>query len=371
MNNAKTKIIFHLPWKLSERQSASQIRPKEMLYAFQSLGFDIIVVSGNNKERHETIKFIKQDIKKGTKYQFCYSESSTLPTLLASGKKGIFMHFGIDYKFFAMLKKYNIPLGLFLRDIYWRFADFKKQFVHKNNILKYFLFVCCYWLDVLIYNKYITVLYIPSIRMLTYLPYNLQTKKYLPLPSGTHDRITISSKAEPLKFIYTGGIGNHYEMSILFEVASCLQKAEYYFCFRKDEWDQEKDKYEKYLTHNIHIVHYQSKELVDLYNRCHIGIIFCKPIIYWKFAMPFKLFDYLSYKLPIISVEDTSTGDFIKQWDVGWVLPYNAEALKTLFLYLANNPQEISRAIANIDSIIKDNLWTTRAISVNNSLCIS
>ena len=366
------KIIFHIPWKISEHPSASQLRPKEMLNAFIELGFDVTEVSGNNNERYEQIKKIQKDIKKGIRYQYCYSESSTSPTIFASGFNGIFTYFLIDYRLFAILKKNKVPLGLFLRDIYWRFDDYKRGFITRSGLFKYFIHRSAYWLDSVIYYMFVTILYIPSMKMLPFLPRFLQGKTVVALPSGMHEnKVNVQNSSTFLKYIYTGGIGMHYEMELLFYTASKTNGADFFFSFREDEWQQEKAKYQKYNVDNIHIVHYQNEDLATLYRECDIGLIVFEPTVYREFAMPYKLFEYLSYKKPVIATEGTAVGDFVKQWDVGWVVSYSSNALMNLFQYLAKTPHEIVRVMDKIELITKDNLWTARALTINEGLCKS
>lgn len=54
----------------------------KMIEAFKECGYEVVVVEGYGKERKRQIKEIKSNILKGVKYDFLYSESSTMPTLL-------------------------------------------------------------------------------------------------------------------------------------------------------------------------------------------------------------------------------------------------------------------------------------------------
>lgn len=83
MEKSIQRMIFHIPMRINrERASASSIRPVKMIEAFERLGYEVILIEGNASQRKKRIKEIKHNIRKGVTYDFLYSESSTMPTLL-------------------------------------------------------------------------------------------------------------------------------------------------------------------------------------------------------------------------------------------------------------------------------------------------
>ena len=105
--------IFHVPNYISqEAKVGSQVRPKKMIEAFKSLGYQVDVVMGYGKERKKQIKIIKKNIKKGYRYDFLYSESSTMPTLLTE-KNHIPIYPVLDFGFMNFCKKQGLKIGLF------------------------------------------------------------------------------------------------------------------------------------------------------------------------------------------------------------------------------------------------------------------
>lgn len=77
------RCIFHIPDYLDpDRASASQIRPRKMIKAFEQIGYRVDIVQGYGKQRKIKIEEIRRNVKYGVKYDFLYSESSTTPTLL-------------------------------------------------------------------------------------------------------------------------------------------------------------------------------------------------------------------------------------------------------------------------------------------------
>lgn len=173
MKNQTKRCIFHIPNYIDlNRKSASNIRPFKMIKAFQDIGYQVDCVMGYGRERKKSIKEIKKNIKNGVKYDFLYSESSTMPTLLTE-KNHLPTHPLLDFGFFKFCKKYNIKIGLFYRDIHWKFDMYKKNvpFV-KRNIAKMF-----YKYDLYKYNKLVNVLYIASERVEQYIQHEINNCK--------------------------------------------------------------------------------------------------------------------------------------------------------------------------------------------------
>ena len=119
------KCIFHIPNSL-EGNYGSHVRPQKMMQAFKDIGYDVDVVMGYGKERKQSIKKIKKNIRAGMKYDFMYSESSTMPTLLTE-KNHLPLYPLLDFSFFRFCKKNGIRIGLFYRDIYWKFQIYKES----------------------------------------------------------------------------------------------------------------------------------------------------------------------------------------------------------------------------------------------------
>ena len=120
-------MIFHIPMQIDPKmQSGSQVRPHNMIQAFKNIGYNVDVVMGYVKNRKKQIAKIKENINNGVKYDFLYSESSTMPTTLTEKNHLPIAPF-LDFDFFKFCKQYGIKIGLFYRDIHWKFEQYKKQ----------------------------------------------------------------------------------------------------------------------------------------------------------------------------------------------------------------------------------------------------
>jgi glycosyltransferase involved in cell wall biosynthesis len=61
----------------------------------------------------------------------------------------------------------------------------------------------------------------------------------------------------------------------------------------------------------------------------------------YKYASSTKALEAISLGIPVITTEETATGNLIRQYDWGWVIPYSEDALYSLLLQLTNSGQTI------------------------------
>ncbi len=355
------KMIFHIPTKINTNlHSGSQIRPQKMIQAFKDIGYDVELIMGNCSTRRIQIKQIKENIKLGIKYDFLYSESTTSPTLFTE-KNHFLKCLFLDFNFFKYCKANSINIGFFYRDIHWVF----KEYINYSSAIKKTIFKFFYMYDLREYVKYIDILYLPSVKMDDYVP--IDFNNIVELPPGiekNHIKELIYNKK--LSFIYVGGLGLLYDLTLFSNAISTINGVEFNICVREKEWLENKHYY-NYLN-NTKIYHKTHNELKDIYKISSIGILFVAPTIYWKFAMAVKLFEYISYRKPIIAVKNTAVGDFVEKNDIGWVIDYDKNKLKELIDYLQNNLEEIDKKIKNIEKIIPENTWESRAMKVTSDL---
>ncbi|WP_440067796.1 hypothetical protein [Tenacibaculum discolor] len=354
------RIIFHIPNQINKNlASGSQIRPVKMLRAFKKMGFEVDVVMGRVKERKQQISKIKKNIKQGVKYSFLYSESSTMPTALTEPHHLPIAPF-LDFKFFKYCKKNNIRIGLFYRDIHWRFNQYKEA----TSFFKRVFGIFFYKFDLYMYKKHIHVLYLPTKRMYDFIPFSF-TKEIKKLPPGFD--CFYKTKSVKNNYIYVGGLGALYDLTLFTKVISSSSEVKFHLCTRKNEWDKNKNNYNSYLN-NVKIYHLKGEELKQIYNNASVAVLFVKPTIYWDFVMTVKMFEYISFSKPIIAVKGTAVGDFVELNNIGWTIPYEEIALKDLLLFIERNSLEIQNKIKNIRDIANNHTWEARARQVEADL---
>ena len=369
MNNIK-RCIFHVPNNIDKSaKSGSSKRPLKMIEAFEENGYIVDVVMGYAKERKKQISDIKKNIKNGIKYDFLYSESSTMPTLLTE-KNHLPTHPFMDFSFLKFCRKHGIKVGLFYRDIYWKFDFYKKSILSWQSMIT----IPFYKYDLYKYTKVLDILYLPSIEMKEVLPIrNRLENKYKidALPPGCEKNELDEKKKENnvLNIFYVGGISEDvYNFEKLLAAVKGKEGIRLKICCRENEWNKQKESLIKYIDNNINIVHLTGNELSDCYKEADICSLIFEKSEYRKFAMPIKLFEYLSNEKPIIATKDTAAGKFVEKNAIGWTVEYDTEEIEALLERLRDNRYEIEKIKENEKNIVEENLWKKRAQKVANDL---
>lgn len=362
------KIIFHHPLPLDPNaKSASGIRPQRMLQAFKQLGYEVDLVTGFAGERKLAIKRIKENIRNGVKYEFLYAESSTMPTTLTEPHH-LPTHPLMDWLFFRFCKKNSIRVGLFYRDIYWLFEEYGKGL----NPIKAAVAKFAYRFDLWVYARTLEKLYLPSLEMADYVP-KVRAEIMAPLPPGHVASIEQERNgkdlivAGKLKLFYVGGLSSHYQLHKLVQVVSEMPGVELTICTREAEWLSVQDEYPK-LTSNIRIVHEVGERMEAYLNVSDIAVLFVKPHKYWEFAAPVKLYEYLGFHKPVLATEGTLAGNFVRENQIGWSIPYNENELSGLLNRLLTKTEEIVKLRAGMGPIARDHSWQARARQVVKDL---
>lgn len=358
------RCIFHIPMLISNTStSASSIRPFKMIKAFETIGYDVDIIIGYGKDRKNKIKQIKRNMKNGIKYDFLYSESSTMPTLLTE-KKHIPLYPFLDFRFFKFCKKNNLKIGLFYRDIYWKFD------IYKEGIKKWIPFITIpfYKYDLKKYEKLVDLLYTPSDEFAKYVEVQIHTKA---LPSGgdyINDKYFSYKDKKNLELIYVGGISYSNNIRGLLEAINPLKDVNLTICCNEQEWKNYKESYFDVLTNRVKVVHVRNEELRQYYKNADIACLYYENSSYSHIAMPTKLFDYIGNCMPIISNNGKLAAEFIEENNIGWVINYEKNDLIDLLKYLLKHKNEIKKKSLNVSKIAKQNTWIKRAEEVAKDL---
>lgn len=364
---ANLACIFHHPFPIKPGgASGSSVRPYQMLRAFEELGYEVTAVSGYGPERRAAVRRLSEAIGKGKRYDFAYSESHTLPALLTEPHH-LPSHPFVDGALFHQVRREGIPLGLFYRDIFWRFEYFKAHYsIAKRHFATFFYFH--EWRQI---RRFVDHLFLPSLGMASALPSPWPVERMSPLPpaaSSLQDplRFTALGKSETLKLLYVGGVMPPlYDLTPLFDAVGASPIVRLTLCCRYQEWQRVKDYYA--VPRNTDIVHADGRDLEPLYERADAVAILRKPNPYLDFAMPVKLFEALGHGLPIVTVKGTEAARFVEREHIGWVLD-SYEDLRALAENLFANPVKLLDAYEKVAAVRERHTWKARAEQVASVL---
>ncbi|WP_028505938.1 glycosyltransferase [Ruminococcus sp. FC2018] len=365
------KCIFYLPYELLEHGTgARMMRPKKMIEAFEKIGYNVFVIQGYSGERRKLIRKLKESIKRGEKYDFMYTESSTEPTLLTNPNH-LPTHPFLDFGFFKYIKKQGIKIGLFYCDIYWKFDTYGQELSTPKRLVA----LKNYEYDIQKYKQLLDKFYVPDLKMLDYLKSQKLRSIAEILPPGAENiEVTVKSSSDrdfsknPLQIFYVGGIGNHYQIAVLVEAVSKTKNCILTLCCRDTEWNNEKHNYEKWLNDRIHIIHKNGDELEPYYQETDICSLVFKSDKYREMAMPYKAFEYLGHEKPVIATKGTAIGRFTEQNQNGWVVSYDENEICDLLNRIISDPTLLAEKNRKCIDAKKENLWICRAQKVVNDL---
>lgn len=369
---SKPVMIFHVPFRLNpEAKSASGIRPVKMRRAFEDAGFEVREVSGRHPERRAKIRQLKQQIADGLKVDFVYSEAATTPTGLGEPVT-LATSVSRDVRFLQYCQRSGIPVGLFYRDVYWRFPIYDELVKRPiSTVLR-----ALYRHDLRGYRRAKATIYLPSIVMSKWVPI-VSPDRFAELPPGC----TIRDAADPteqsttdqpskLSLLYVGGLGNNYRMHETVRQVAGRADVEFVICTREAEWEQREPEYRDVFRPNIRVVHASGDELDDLYAEADVCMLAVEPISYWEFAVPMKMLEYTGYGKPIIASKNTYSATFVERNDLGWVVNYGSAELPELLDRLTAEPDLVSEQSAHVREVRELHTWEARARQVARDLSI-
>lgn len=360
------EILFHHPHPLlSEPRSGSQNRPVQMLRAFREIGFTVVEVTGYSDERVPHMRELIGDVERGRRFEFCYSESVTSPTAL-SDPQHLPKHPIADPRFFHSLRKHHVPVGLFYRDVHWRFDQYRETVpLTKRAVANVF-----YQYDLLWYSKVIDIVYVPDLGMTSAIP-GASRLDFRALPPGTNvraDWTTDRNDDRPLSLVYIGSVSPpHNDISPLLRAVSATPGVELTISCPESEVSVLAANYPDQWLDGIHVLHLNSAEAADLYDMADISCLIYEPHAYRDFAMPVKLFEAIGHRTPSLSMDDSAAGRFIRTQGAGWAVK-DEEQLRSLLRSIVEDRGAIDEKRRMLDSIAASHTWTARASTVADDL---
>ena len=372
----RKKCIVHVPNRLDlSRASGSQIRPYKMREAFEALGYEVDFIEGYGKERKILINAVKKNISEGAKYDFLYSESSTMPTLLTE-KNHLPLYPDLDFGFFSYCRSKGIPVGLFYRDFHWKFPFYGDNVKGVKKIAA----LAAYRYDIIKYKKLLDRFFLPSDEAGKYFKgTKLEKISRSLLPGAVCDEEELEKKHEyyterlrekngPLRMFYVGGLGGHYQIEKLISGISKVEGTELTICCREAEWQKNEKVLGKYCGDNVKVVHEKGEGLKKYFRESDICLACFEHSDYMDMAMPIKVFEYLSYTIPVIATKDTAAGGFVNANNTGWTVDYSEEAIMELVGKLAKDYSLVYEKHESSRKALMENTWMSRAEKVIREL---
>jgi glycosyltransferase involved in cell wall biosynthesis len=368
-NYAMDKVLVYFPFALAKKaDSGSKVRPLKMIEAFRKWGseqeLEVIVVSGESKEREEKWNDLLQK-RALTNVRFCYAENQTIPIWLTD-KNHIPSKPLIDKKVFQYLKQHQIPMGIFYRDVYWKFDELYPLKGLKKSVMQWL-----YRREEKFYEKYADAIFLPSLEMGKYVDIN-RTKVALP-PGGKEVVFEKPSReGNEVRAIYVGAVKHSDNgLPLMLETLNRIQAEGLPLSLtvvcREQEYtglpDEQKEKMKQL---NVDVKHISGAELDALYKDMDFAFLPRTKSTYNDFSVPVKLVEYLSNYLPVLASNCTAQQRFVESGPYGVVASATVDEMVTATKKMMEQHHTFLKTIQN--KFLADNSWTARVQTVNQTL---
>lgn len=333
--------------------SASSLRPYEIYKAFLNNGYKVTLLTGLQNRMGErwrnAFDFLRKIRKK--QFDFCYIELPSGPIFNLC-----------DHLLMMYIKSRKIPVGIFYRDAYWKYPSWNTM-----NRFKRFIIKTMNQFDLFIFRHTCKIVYFPSDTMADL--FSLHRK--LSLPPACRNDLFIDDTTLKKKVIYVGAASKKYGIDMLLEAFSMLNENRNDLIYLNLVCRETNEYVKPYMNEPWLKIYtgYSGEKLKDIYLDSDFAVIPRKREEYTDFAVPVKLYEYISYGLPIISTNCIETAKVINSYNIGLCCDDNAQALKQSVEEMYDNyTQKIDLYKNNIKKAISENLWSTRVDYIEKTL---
>lgn len=338
--------------------SGSSVRPLKMKEVFEGLGIEVRSFGGINNNipaRKQTVGEVK-GLLKTWKPDACYIEPPSGP-----------MFYHGDVGLIRLLHKRGIPISIFYRDAYWKYPEYSaEKRLSIVEVLKRFVIKRMQIYQWNVFKKNIGLIYFPSMTMAK--EFDCPHKDALPPGGFVPDAIEKTELSEPLQFIFVGGAAKNYGTFITIEAFEKVNqdgiKAKVFYICPEDQWKGlgiDREKYNGWLE----VIHTSGDEnLKPYYEKADVALLTAPRTFYRDFAVPIKIFEYMSYLKPVLVTNCTETARIVEENQTGWVVNDNIDAVAAKIMYLVNHPDEIQKIRDHMKEARAENLWSSRAQKV-------
>lgn len=345
-----------MPYEWGNLEAGSRVRPYKIYHAFIEAGYEVLLLSGRVSDRWKIFRRLVRSRSIKT-YDFCYSEPPTWP-----------VHPLVDYAMYLYLRRHRIPIGVYYRDAYWRFTGYSQR-----RWLEKLLFLARYRQDLFMFDRLAAAMFFPSATFSDL--FDLRCKKVV-LPPGGEVKETPSgsqSQGRPPTGIYVGGISKRYGLGILlnaFGQANSKVRVNLIMVCHRDAFEEQASEIAPFLGQDWLSVHHVSGPALDeIYRDADFGIVPLEVDDYNTLAMPVKLFEYLSFQLPVIATNCWETARFVTENKIGLVCEATPASLGDAVLSLISDRGCYDEFRANSRrALIERNLWVHRVKTIADTL---
>lgn len=342
--------------------TGSSVRPQKINRAFEELNIEIETIDGINNNFSKRKKAVAQakELLKTWKPDMCYIEPPSGP-----------MFYHGDVRLIKLLHKKKIPTAIFYRDAYWKYPEYAQE--KKQSTIEWIKHSIIRGMQIYqwnIFRKNIDIIYFPSVTMAK--EFDCLHKDILPPGGFVPEAKEKKELSEPLQFIFVGGAARNYGTFLTIESFEKLNedgiKAKLIYVCPEEQWKGlgiDGEKYKEWLE----VVHTSGdNNLQPYYERADVALLTAPRTFYRDFAVPIKIFEYMSYLKPILVTNCTETARIVRENQMGWICKDNVASIVESLQYLCSCPKAIMQIRDQMKEVRDNNLWVSRAKKVITDL---
>ena len=344
------KVLFISYIDFGEAKSGSAVRPQQMYRAFVERGHEVKLLSGSigrgcGKARKEAVDRILQWLDT-ERPDLCYIESPTYPLLHEC-----------DYVLIRRLCAMKIPTAYFYRDFYLRFPSLFPRRADVPGRLKDEYQVFMQWRTDRLLRR-VDVVYFPSAACAKMFSY----RRMLPLPPAGEDHV-LPPHPNNRTCIYVGGVSESYGIGLLMESFRILNadgcRYRLILVCREGEYERERERIGEHEW--LSVYHASGAALAPLYAQADVGLLTLLNDEYNSFAVGTKLFQYLSYGLPVLSTDVEATRELVEGEGLGIVAHDDPKSYAAAIRSLLDDDERLAAVRERaVQALRERNLWVHR-----------
>lgn len=278
--------------------------------------------------------------------RYLYLEPST------SASTPVDLGFLIAARFF-----YRIPVAIYIRDVHQLFGRLYSRNTFKRVILYY-----GWLLSMAVYRRTADILYFPAEEMSDYI--HFKNKKVLP-PGGILRETVKRPSLQSLKMktiVYMGGNNYFYGIDLFVKaMAEVVQEDPNVKCLLLSKGNFS---YLERLRHApwLEIRKTTFKEIPKYLKDAYLGVSCLRKSEYGSITIALKLFDYMSYRLPILATRCGPQTRFIEENRCGLLVDDTVDSIAKGIRYMLKHPRKVEMWGEHGYHCLKEkHLWKHRA----------
>ena len=365
-------IIFHHARSLDNwdvKAVGAGLRPLMMRQVLEKLaaeeGSEFLDISGSLYERAEKVATLGERLaqqSKGEPRIRLYSENVNRQSYFSDFRKN-FSKWRTDFDLLEMVKNHGGVNSMFYRDIFWRFsAPERKRSLRRR--LRDMLVPLQASYELRRFTKLYDIFFLPHEKMAKHFPKWAKLPRPTTLPPGGECRVMSPITVHhdrPLTLLYVGDVRPPvYRVFDYLNIFNDLSSVHMNLITRKSFIDSSKTHTDLKSFKNIDLSHESGDELISKYEQSDIALAVFGDTEYLDFAMPIKVFEAISFGMPIIvTANATEVARLVMESNIGWVVD-GPEDCKFLLGQLEKNPEQLMEKRKNVESIREVHTWQAR-----------